>query len=798
MTTAGPGHAPVPRLRHEISRTPEGRSAHAADRVVAAGTTSAGRAEADGRVPCFQEALDLVRPRAGRANVRMWAEASQFDRHVRADCQHLKQVLMNLLSNAVKYNRPGGTVTVSCAPVAGNRVKIAVADTGPGICPELMDRLFLPFERLGAEQTTLEGTGLGLSISKRLVELMGGGIGAESEVGRGSTFWVDLDAVEALAGQHEPAADTTSDVLATAGAERTVLYVEDNLANLRLVERILARRRAVRMVAAMQGSLALELAREHHPDLILLDVHLPDIDGDEVLRRLQNDPATKAIPVITVSDEATPAKVERFLAAGTPLRNQAVRRSPLPRDHRRGFEWPVAGNVPRHLSRRALRTGLWRLATEAAKGGTVEAERSPDQPSRSTQRVLTEATIIIVDDHPPNVTLLEMLLRSAGVTRVYGITDPSEAVSRCLELRPDLLLLDLHMPHLNGFEVMKALGAALGNEAFLPVLVLTADVTPETKKRALAAGAKDFLTKPFDRTEVLLRVRNLLETRALYTQVQRHNASLRAEIDRQTEQARRLEAERAARRRQVDAVLSGTALRMVFQPIAELGSGRIVGVEALARFECEPRRPPNEWFAQAADVGLSVELEFAAVRNALADLDLLPAETYMSVNVSPPALSTPGLTDALTTVPSGRLVVELTEHSRIETYEPLLEALDGLRHLGVRSAVDDAGAGYAGLRHILRLHPDIIKLDTELTRGIDVDPVRRALAASLLTFADDIGADIIAEGIETPEELDTLRSLGISWGQGYHLARPGPLPLPSPGLTIGPTRPAPSVTDSAP
>ena len=428
----------------------------------------------------------------------------------------------------------------------------------------------------------------------------------------------------------------------------------------------------------------------------------------------------------------------------------------------------------------------------------MEAERPPDQPSRSApQRVLSDATVMIVDDHPPNVTLLEMLLRSAGVTRVHGITDPREAVARCLEVRPDLLLLDLHMPHLDGFAVMEVLGAALEEDAFLPVLVLTADVTPDTKKRALAAGAKDFLTKPFDRTEVLLRVRNLLETRALYKEVQRHNTRLQAEIDQQMEQARRLEAERADRRRDVEAVLSGEALHMVFQPIAELGSGRVVGVEALARFETEPRRPPNEWFAEAADGGLGVELEVAAVRNALADLNLLPAEIYMSVNVSPPTVSTAGLADALAALPGDRVVVELTEHSRIENYARIVEALHVFRHLGVRTAVDDAGAGYAGLRHILRLRPDIIKLDTDLTRGIDADPVRRALAASLLTFADDIGAAIIAEGIETPEELDTLRSLGISWGQGYHLARPGPLPLASPDLTIGPRRPAPSVTDSA-
>jgi PAS domain S-box-containing protein len=169
------------------------------------------------------EALDLVRPSAAPADIRMWTESSHFDRHVLADRQRLKQVLMNLLSNAVKYNRQGGTVTVSCAPTPEGRLRIGVADTGPGIPPEVRDRLFLPFERLGAEQTAVEGTGIGLSISKRLVELMGGEIGAASEIGRGSTFWVTLD-------PGKPQRSATC-------------------------ERILARRPTVRLVAAMQGGL---------------------------------------------------------------------------------------------------------------------------------------------------------------------------------------------------------------------------------------------------------------------------------------------------------------------------------------------------------------------------------------------------------------------------------------------------------------------------------------------------------------------------------------------------------------
>jgi PAS domain S-box-containing protein len=262
-----------------------------------------------------EEALVFVLPLAESADVPIRADVAGFEGYVLADRQRLMQVLMNLLTNAVKYNREGGDVIVSCGPTAAGRVRIAVTDTGPGIFEDMMDRLFLPFERLGAHRTSVEGTGIGLSISKHLTELMGGEIGAESLVGRGSTFWVDLVPAGAPEERHQ-VLEGVADVRAGSRQERTILYVEDNLSNLRLLERIVERRPLTKLVTATQGGLALDLAREHHPHLILLDVHLPDIEGDEVLLRLKDDPATRNIPVVLVSAEASPAKVERFLAAG--------------------------------------------------------------------------------------------------------------------------------------------------------------------------------------------------------------------------------------------------------------------------------------------------------------------------------------------------------------------------------------------------------------------------------------------------------------------------------------------------
>jgi PAS domain S-box-containing protein len=261
----------------------------------------------------IKECLDLVGPQAKARGIQL-VNADGRHRHVHADRQRLRQVLLNLLSNAVKFNRDGGTITVSCDHGA-HEVEVHVADTGPGIRPELVDRLFTPFDRLDADAAGIQGTGLGLALSRRLVEAMDGTIGVRTVPGEGSTFSFMLPI-----GPSEAEADEDrrlpTESRSTAEATATVLYVEDNLANLRLVERILQRRPGVRLVSAMQGSIGLELARQHHPDLVLLDIHLPDLGGDIVLQRLKAEPTTAAIPVVIVSADATPRQQRRFRQLG--------------------------------------------------------------------------------------------------------------------------------------------------------------------------------------------------------------------------------------------------------------------------------------------------------------------------------------------------------------------------------------------------------------------------------------------------------------------------------------------------
>ncbi len=220
-------------------------------------------------------------------------------------------------------------------------------------------------------------------------------------------------------------------------------------------------------------------------------------------------------------------------------------------------------------------------------------------------------------------------------------------------------------------------------------------------------------------------------------------------------------------------VLDGDGLHVIFQPIVDLNSGWVVAAEALTRFSHEPHRPPQVWFAEAAAVELGIELELAAMRSALARIDDLPFHARLSFNLSPSTICAPALAHALAGVPAERLAIELTERAPVDDLELLEATLADLRALGVQLIIDDAGAGLSGLKRILGLHPDVIKLDLALTRDIDSDPVRRALAASLVTFACETDVMIVAEGIESQAELDALRALGVTHGQGYFLSRPG-------------------------
>jgi EAL domain-containing protein (putative c-di-GMP-specific phosphodiesterase class I) len=215
----------------------------------------------------------------------------------------------------------------------------------------------------------------------------------------------------------------------------------------------------------------------------------------------------------------------------------------------------------------------------------------------------------------------------------------------------------------------------------------------------------------------------------------------------------------------------------VYQPIVDLRTGATRGYEALSRFQLDPLRPPDQWFAEADAAGLGPELEMHAIRSAIKSRHRLPTGTYLSVNVSPKTLLSQGFAALLQSLDGEPLVVEVTEHSAVEDYDELKRAIDQFRARGVRLAIDDLGTGFASFMHIVKLLPEFMKLDLSLTRDIEADAVKQALTAALVGFASQIGAHLIAEGVETVEEMQTLKSLGVECAQGYYLGAPAPPPV---------------------
>jgi two-component system, sensor histidine kinase and response regulator len=264
----------------------------------------------------LDEALALMRPLAAARSMKLVVDASlQEDVYVLADQQRLKQVLLNLLTNAVKYTPAGGRISVSLDRSDPAKTRLFVADNGAGIGADKVARLFTPFDRLGAEQSGVEGTGLGLALCQRLMHAMGGDIGLNSKVGEGSAFWIELPATESPL-KTLPSARASIPKETGTMQPAKILYIEDNLSNLTLVEQMLAEHPQIDLITAMQGGLGLDLACQHQPDLVLLDLHLPDLRGHEVLARLRKNHLTRDIPVVVISADATAGQIQRLKSAG--------------------------------------------------------------------------------------------------------------------------------------------------------------------------------------------------------------------------------------------------------------------------------------------------------------------------------------------------------------------------------------------------------------------------------------------------------------------------------------------------
>jgi EAL domain-containing protein (putative c-di-GMP-specific phosphodiesterase class I)/CheY-like chemotaxis protein len=372
--------------------------------------------------------------------------------------------------------------------------------------------------------------------------------------------------------------------------------------------------------------------------------------------------------------------------------------------------------------------------------------------------VVLEALSALVDDEPA----LEL---------AAAVNDTAAAVEAAARLRPDVALVDVRMPGGGGAE------AARGIKRCSPetrVLALSAYDDRATVLEMLEAGVVGYLVKGSSIEAIMDSIEQAAAGQgSLSVEV---TGEVIDELVGQLQVRRRASERKQGSKALIQRMLSEDgALKMVFQPICALDGSGPVGVEALARFRGPPLRPPDRWFEEAEAVGLRRELELAAIKAAIEELDQVPGELYLAVNASPETLRSAALLKLLARTDGSRIVVEVTEHARIDDYKAVNVALAHVRDLGVRLAIDDAGAGFASLRHILRLAPEIMKLDRTLIDRIESDRSRQALAAGLISFAEKIEATIVAEGIERQAEVSALGDLGVSYGQGFFFAKPAPL-----------------------
>ncbi len=375
--------------------------------------------------------------------------------------------------------------------------------------------------------------------------------------------------------------------------------------------------------------------------------------------------------------------------------------------------------------------------------------------------------VLIADDEPPLLRMVAGFIRAHDGFEVAGLAeDADEAADLAAEIQPDVALLDVRMPG-GGISAARAIRI---RSPRTQIVAHSAYHDTNLVLAMLEAGASGYVVKGTPPGEIIAA----LEGAANGTTTLSGEAidGMVAELSGRRRENHRTATLVSSLRREIRRVIDRGAVTSELQPIFDLERLEPVGYEALARFPAHATRDVPDWFADAGTVGLREELELAAIAAGIDALGGLAPDAFLAVNASPELLGETSLAEMIAAAPNRRMVLEVTEHVEVADYDTLVSGLDTLRTSGCRIAVDDAGAGYSSLRHILRLRPDYIKLDMTLTRGIDSDGDRRALASSLLTFASEVSATVIAEGIETPAELDTLRGLGATLGQGFFLARP--------------------------
>jgi EAL domain-containing protein (putative c-di-GMP-specific phosphodiesterase class I)/AmiR/NasT family two-component response regulator len=382
--------------------------------------------------------------------------------------------------------------------------------------------------------------------------------------------------------------------------------------------------------------------------------------------------------------------------------------------------------------------------------------------------------VLVADDQEFLAAGKVAALDSFGEFELVGVAgSPLEAGGLAALTQPDVALVDVALQ--GGAEV--ALDEILSASPETRVLACSGLSDEDAVTGMLRAGASGSVVRDAPAEKLAAALRGAPRRDQIDREVNGHG--LLDELLDQVRETNLAREERARKRARIRSVMDDGGLEIAFQPIVELDSRKVVGHEALSRFAPSPKRGPAQWFAEAHDVGLGVELELLAVRMACERSRLLPKSSFMAVNVSPVTAERPDLLELLDCAHVDHVVLEVTEHAPVEDYPRFRVAISRMREHGARLAIDDAGAGFASLRHILELNAELIKLDGSLTHSLEADPRRRSLASALIEFGRESGAAVLAEHIESELQLHELRRLGVTYGQGYHLGRPQTVPPPA-------------------
>jgi EAL domain-containing protein (putative c-di-GMP-specific phosphodiesterase class I)/DNA-binding NarL/FixJ family response regulator len=379
--------------------------------------------------------------------------------------------------------------------------------------------------------------------------------------------------------------------------------------------------------------------------------------------------------------------------------------------------------------------------------------------------------VLIADDKQSTAAGTTATLDSGDGIELVGVAASAAGAAELAEAEhPDVALVNAQVPG-GGDDAVRGILAASPETR---VLAHSRASDHDVVVAMLRAGAAGYLLRDAPAPELMAALRAAAEGDTIFDGAV--NGAVLRELMDQVHAANRGREAMITKRARIRRVLELGQLDIVFQPIVELDFREIVGYEALSRFAAEPHRGPDEWFAEAHEVGLGPELELAAIRLACERSHTLPKGMFMAVNVSPVTAERPDLLALLAACQVDEVILEVTEHAAVEDYRRFRVAIARVRALGARLAVDDAGAGFSSLRHILELDAELIKLDGSLTRSLEDDPRRRSLAAALIEFGRESGASVLAEHIESELQLNELRRLGVRYGQGFHLGRPQRLP----------------------